>query len=384
MRVLQIISGFAIEGPLGGIERFGIELVQHLPPDIEPILCGMWDYHTASDKEWLATMQQKGIRAFCAAPWTGSSPYRSFRAALEGAKAELKGESIDLIHSHCQFGDPLAMALRGTIGARHLIRTVHNEKEWVRRPERRWLFSGGIAVQAFRHEIGVSQQVVDTLNRRPLARLLKKRALLCYNAVNLSRFATPLPPASVTAYRDELGIPANASVIGSVGRLEIQKGYTVLIEAMPAIVAAHPDTHLVIAGDGNLAPALHAQADASSVAAHIHLVGPQPHIERFYAVLDLFVSSSLWEGLPTVLLESIAAEVPIIATDVSGSRELVQNGETGWLAAAGNASALAEQVIEALGNRDLRRHYADRAKTILPRFDIREAARFHADLYRTL
>jgi glycosyltransferase involved in cell wall biosynthesis len=384
MRVLQIISGFAVEGPLGGIERFGIELVQQLPPDIEPILCGMWDYHTPSDKHWLVYLQQQGIRAFCAAPWAGESPYRSFRAALEGAKQALQGEKIDVIHSHCQFGDPLAMALRGSVGARHLIRTVHNEKEWPRRPERRWLFSGGIAVKAFRHEIGVSQQVVDTLNRRPLARLLNKRALLCYNAVNVSRFAVSPPPEIVSTYRETLGIPPNATVIGSVGRLEVQKGYEYLISAMPAIVAAFPDTHLLIAGDGNLAPTLHTQAQASPVAKHIHLVGSQPHIERLYGMLDLFVSSSLWEGLPTVLLESIVAGVPVVATDVSGSRELVQNGESGWLAGVGSASALAEQVIHALGNENLRRRYSERAKAILPRFDIREAAHFHAELYRAL
>jgi glycosyltransferase involved in cell wall biosynthesis len=384
MRVLQIISGFAVEGPLGGIERFGIELVQHLPPDIEPILCGMWDYDTPSDRQWLEYLRQQGIHAFCAAPWAGESPYRSFRAALDGAKQALQGEKIDVIHSHCQFGDPLAMALRGSVGARHLVRTVHNEKEWIRRPERRWLFSSGIAVQAFRHEMGVSQQVVDTLNRRPLARLLNKRALLCYNAVNVSRFAVPPPPEFVSAYRDTLGIPPHATVIGSVGRLEVQKGYEFLISAMPTIVASHPDTHLVIAGDGSLAYALQHQATISSVASQIHLIGPQSRIERLYGLLDLFVSPSLWEGLPTVLLESMAAGVPIVATDVSGSRELVQSGQTGWLAPAGSASTLAAAVIEALGDASLRRTYAEQAKTILPRFDIRTAADFHARLYRTL
>jgi len=384
MRVLQIISGFAVEGPLGGIERFGIELVQHLPSDIEPIVCGMWDYHTPSDRQWLDYLQQIGIRAFCAAPWAGSSPYQSFRAALEGAKKVLDGVNVDLIHSHCQFGDPLAMALQRTLGAKHLIRTVHNEKEWSRRPERRWLFSGGVAVSAFRHEIGVSQQVIETLNRRPVARLLNKRALLCYNAVNLSRFATSPSPKVLAAYRSELGLPSHVTIIGSVGRLEPQKGYEVLIAAMPAIVSAHPNAHLVIAGDGSLAAALHIQAEASAVASHIHLVGSQPHIERFYAVLDLFVSSSLWEGLPTVLLESIAAGVPVVATDVSGSRELVQAGETGWLAPAMDGTMLAKQVIQALSDATTRHTYAERAKGILPRFDIREAARFHADLYRSL
>ena len=95
---------------------------------------------------------------------------------------------------------------------------------------------------------------------------------------------------------------------------------------MPAVVSQFPQAYLVIAGDGKLASTLQAQAKRSPVASHIHLLGSQRQIERFYALLDLFVSSSLWEGLPTVLLESIAADVPIVATQVSGSVKLIKDG----------------------------------------------------------
>jgi glycosyltransferase involved in cell wall biosynthesis len=384
MRVLQIISGFAIEGPLGGIERFVVDLVQQLPPTVEPIVCGRWDYHTPADRYWLDFLRAQGITAFCAAPWAETSPYKSLKVAWEGAKRELQGQKIDIIHSHCQFGDPLALMLRRPVGAQALVRTVHNEKEWGRRPFRRWLFSGGVAVAAFQEEIGVSQQVVQTLDTRPVARLLRKKALLCYNALNFNRFAN-LPDAELlAAYRATLGIPTDARILLSVGRLEPQKGYTYLIEAMAAVVAAHPDTHLVIAGDGGLAAELRQQANASPVAAHIHLVGSQPQIERLYALADRFVSSSLWEGLPTVILESMAAGVAVIATDVSGSRELVKAGESGWLATAGDSAALAAQLVASLRSPDLAGQYAARAKQILTRFDIRTAAQIHADLYQQL
>lgn len=384
LKVIQISSGFAIEGPLGGIERFVTELAQALPPDIEPIVCGMWDYHTPSDRYWLEALRAAGIRAFCAAPWREQSPYASFQAALQGAREVLAGETVDLIHSHCQFGDPLAMALQRRLGAKHLVRTVHNEKEWPRRPERRWLFSGGIAVTAFKRELGVSQGVVDILDRRPVARLLRKRALLCYNSVNVERFARPVPPEIVAAYRTELGVPSDARVIGSVGRLEPQKGYQYLIAAMPAIVAAHPDVHVVLAGTGSLAEELQTQADALPCAAHIHLVGTQTGIERLYGVLSLFVSSSLWEGLPTVLLESMAARVPVIATDVAGSRELVQAGETGVIVPPRNSDVLANGIIEVLHHPDRASDWANNAVNTLTRFSIQTAAAFHATLYHEL
>jgi glycosyltransferase involved in cell wall biosynthesis len=380
VRVLYIISGFAIEGPLGGIERFVIDLVQALPEEIEPVVCGMWDYGTPADQRWLAHLQQAGILAFTGAPWAEISPFKSFQAALAGTRRALAGQQIDIIHSHCQFGDPLAIALKSSVGANRLIRTLHNEKEWPRRPLRRWFFSGGIALFAFQQEIGVSQTVVERLNRRPLARVLGRRALLCYNSLNLERFDLPARFDPV-AYRQMLGVPDHARLIGSVGRLEPQKGYEVLIAAMPAIVAAYPDVHLVVAGDGSQRETLERQAAASPVASHIHLVGSQSPIEPFFNLLQLFVSSSLWEGLPTVILESIAAGVPVVATDVSGSRELIEPGVNGWLTPPHTPHELAHQIMDALSDEAERRSRAEAARSLLPRFDMHNAAQFHYDLY---
>lgn len=384
LRVLEIISGFAIEGPLGGIERFTVELVKALPPDISPIVCGMWDYHTPSDQEWLHHLRDHGIEAFIAAPWQAESPYASFRRCVRDAQAYLAGQTIDVIHSHCQFGDGLALLLRAQVKAQALVRTVHNEREWPRRPERRLLFTHLLAPLCFDLELGVSRTVVANLNARPVARSLKKRARLCHNSLNLARFHTPPDPTTLDAYRAELSLPPDALVIGSVGRLEIQKGYTHLLDAMPAIVAACPRAHLVLAGDGTLAEALRAQAAASPVAAHLHLVGPQRQIERLYGLLDLFVSSSLWEGLPTVLLESIAAGVPIVATLVSGSRDLIEEGVSGRLVPPGDAPSLAQAVIALLQAPNMRRQMAAQAKPILAQFDIAHAADFHTQLYFSL
>ncbi len=384
IRVLQIISGFAIEGPLGGIERFVVELVQALPPDIEPIVCGMWDYHTPTEHRWLSLLHERGIQGFVAAPWQESAPLASFWQSVQGTRRALAGQRVDLIHSHCQFGDPLALLMKRRLGARALLRTVHNEREWPRRPERRLLFSNLLAPLLFHAEIGVAQTVVAGLNRRPAARLLGRRAQLCYNSLNLQRFAAPPATESVVALRDELQLPEDAIVIGSVGRLHQQKGYPFLLDAMEAVVARFPQAHLLLVGDGTEAEALRARAAASPVAAHLHLTGPLPAIERVFALLDLFVSSSLWEGLPTVLLESMAAGVPVVATDVSGSRELVADGTSGRLVPAGDAAALAGAIVAALSDREGSRAMAQQARHTLERFDIRQAAPQHATLYRKL
>jgi glycosyltransferase involved in cell wall biosynthesis len=385
LRVLEIISGFAVEGPLGGIERFGIELARALPAEnVQPIVCGMWSYGTEGEKQWLAALQAEGIEAFISAGWQAASPYHAFLHSLKGTKEQLAGQQVDVIHSHCQFGDALALLLRRQLGAKAVVRTVHNEREWIKRPLRRLLFTNFLAPLLLQKEMGVSQQVVENLNRRAVARLSRRQALLSYNSINLERFEQPIPPQVIAARRAALGLPADAILIGSIGRLEPQKGYPHLLDAMEEVVQRIPRAHLLLAGEGTLASQLQAQATASPVADHLHLVGPQREIEQLYAMLNLFVSSSLWEGLPTVLLEAMAAGVPVVATKVSGSTELVQDGVTGRLVSPDNASALSQAIVAALSEHEATGRMVEVAHKSLRPFDIRNAARTHAHLYRSL
>lgn len=385
LRVLEICSGFAVEGPLGGIERYTMELARALlPHGVEPAVCGMWAYGTPTEGAWQATLTEAGIASFVPAPWDEARPTASFVACWRGSRARLRGQRFDVLHSHCQFGDALAVLLAPTVRARALVRTVHNEREWARRPLRRLLFTDTLAPLLFRRELGVAQQVVDNLDRRPGARLLRKKALVSSAVVNLGRFETPHSTEAVAARRAALGVPADALLIGSVGRLEPQKGYRYLIEAMPEVVERIPRAHLVLAGGGSEAAALAALATASPVAAHIHLAGPQGQIEELYACLDLFASSSLWEGMPAVLMESLASGVPVVATRVSGSVELVRDGETGWLVPPEDSRALARAIIEALSQPERGRATVAAAQPLLARYDIRHAAAEHAALYRRL
>ncbi|NLF64179.1 MAG: glycosyltransferase, partial [Chloroflexi bacterium] len=142
VRVLEIISGFAVEGPLGGIERFGIELAQRLDrTQVEPIVYGLWSYEAPYEERWLRQLRESGIEAFMPAVWSEEAPYRAFVRTVREARRHLRGQRVDIIHSHCQFGDVAALLLRRQLGATALVRTVHNEREWGRRPGRRLLLT---------------------------------------------------------------------------------------------------------------------------------------------------------------------------------------------------------------------------------------------------
>lgn len=354
LRVLLISNGFAIEYPLGGIERFVVSLARSLDRTrIEPVVCGLWDWGTEFDGRWLSVLRAEGIEAFAAAPKDDTNPLRNYREMLAGMRAHLS-QPVDLIHSHSEFGDPAAIWLKRELGARALLRTVHNEREWPKRRLRRILFTNLLLPWRFDGEFGVSQRVVDNLNARPVARVLGKRSRVLHNAVDFSRFP-PDPDRAVARSRvlEELGLPADALLLGSVGRLAPQKGYDLLLAAMPSVLARHPNARLLLIGDGAERANLEAQRDVHNLGDSVHLLGARTDVEQLLPALDLFVSSSRWEGLPTVILEAMACGTPVLGTRVSGTVELIEDGGTGKLVAPNDAGALALGINEMLDHPEM-------------------------------
>lgn len=385
VRVLEIISGFAVEGPLGGIERFGVELAQTLDrQEVEPIVYGLWSYQAANEEKWLGVLQDAGVEAFMPAIWNETAPYRSFVRTFRAARAYLGRRQVDLIHSHCQFGDVMALLLRRRLGARAILRTVHNEREWGKRPGRRLLLTNLLYPLLLDAELGVSQQVVDNLKERPLSRLVRQPVYRAYNSLDFSRFERR--SVNQIAKKQSLGIPAHAKVVGTVGRLTPQKGYHILLEAAATVLAERREVCFLIIGSGELETALRDQAGKLGIAPHVIFTGPRGDVEELLQIIDLFASSSLWEGLPTVILESMAARVPVIATRVSGTNELIEDGVTGRLVPPADAGRLAQGIL------DMLEAPAEVTEAICARaynyarttFSIEEVARQHEALYRQL
>lgn len=382
IRVLEIISGFAVEGPLGGIERFGIELVQALDANyIEPIICGMWAYDTSYEYQWVKYLQKKGVKAFIPADWEESKPYHSFIRAYKNTLEIMQGTSVDIIHSHCQFGDMLALLLRKPLQAKGLIRTVHNEREWGRRPLRRALLTGTLYPLRFDRELGVAQQVVDNLDHRFVAQLIRKRAIRAYNALNLTRFEDV--QVEHIAKKEELGIPVDALIIGTIGRLSLQKGYDVLLETAVIVLQNMPQAFFLIVGDGELADMLKKQAHDLGIEKNLLFTGPRNDIEELFAIMDIFVNSSLWEGLPTVMLESMAARVPIVATRVSGNVELIQHQQNGLLVPASDSTQLAQAILSTLTSppETIRQRCQSAYDFVQENFSILTVAQQHQTIY---
>lgn len=385
MLVVQLIAGFDVEGPGGGIPRFAIELCRALDRHrCDVALFGMWNYGKPAESEKIKRLREEGIQAAALSDWDKAHPYRSFLTSLRALQARLRQKPAQILHSHSEFADPAVLACKRFVGLPQVMRTVHYgfQHEWRKRPWRRVVFTNLLFPLLFDTEIGVSQTVTDNLNRRPLARLLRRKALCLYNAVNLERFTTH--QVNTVEKKQSFGIPPHARLIGSMGRLSEQKGYPDFVEAAAHVLKSQPGVYFLLVGEGEDEPKLREKAAQLGITERFIFTGARRDVEDLLQCMDLFVSSSLWEGLPTVIMESMASHVPVLATDIPGTREIITHGATGWLSPVREPVLLAEAMQHLLASPGLCSGLAERAAASIHKFSIHTIVRQYEALYTRL
>jgi len=150
----------------------------------------------------------------------------------------------------------------------------------------------------------------------------------------------PATPDARRAARRELGLPAEARIVGTIGRLSAQKNHRVLLEAAERV----PDAHFGIIGDGPERRSLFALRDRLGLGERVHLLGTRPNGARLVAAFDVFALPSRYEGLPLALLEAMGAGLPVVASDLPETREVIRPDQDGLLVPCGSASHLSEAV----------------------------------------
>lgn len=169
----------------------------------------------------------------------------------------------------------------------------------------------------------------------------------------------------------------------TVGRLDEQKGYRYLLEAMAELVRAEPEARLSIVGDGPLRADLQSQATALGLAGAVTFEGEHADVRPFLQRAHVFVLSSLWEGLPYTIIEAMAARVPVVSTDVGGCRELVVSGETGTLVPPRDPAALAEAMHRLWADEALRVKYGHAGYAFASRlFRLEDCVDANAQVYQ--
>jgi glycosyltransferase involved in cell wall biosynthesis len=194
---------------------------------------------------------------------------------------------------------------------------------------------------------------------------------LIENAIDTAQYLRRRTPA---AARAALGLDPARMVVGAVGRLSPEKGFDTLIRAADRLLRGGADFDLLIVGEGPEKPRLQALIDELGRASRVRLLGHRSDMIDLFEAMDVFALSSLREGLPNVLLEAMALEVPVVATRVAGVPRLVADGESGLLVEPGDEARLAEALDRLLGDDGLRESLGRAARGVIERrfsFDVR-------------
>lgn len=221
--------------------------------------------------------------------------------------------------------------------------------------------------------LAISEAVAAGLQERGVS---LARIRLVPSAVDAARFAAaaraqlgeavPAPPdmepnlreAQRERLRRELGLPAEAFLVGAAGALDASKGYDLLLKAASRACVEAPQLHVLVAGEGPERARLEEETRLLGMGEHFRLLGRREDLPQLFAALDLFCMPSREEGLGSVVLEAFAAGLPVLASDAGGLAELVQPGITGRRVPRGNSRALALALLEALREPERNRELA--------------------------
>lgn len=384
IRVLMLVSGLDIGGAHGGAERFGLELSRQLDANaIDIVLCAFWRRGGKAESHWYKVLQDGGINVFFAAKWRGKYNIFEYIRGIHQIARQISRVRVDIIHSNFQMGTVAALYLKTFGYTRKAMRTAHAFHEWgdgIIAFILRLVFQNWVYPLLLDGEVGVSQAAVEKLSNHAATRLWHKHPQLIYNAISPDVFENKENNQTFNLNaKGEAGI-----IVGSIGRIIRKKGFNYLIQAMPRILSEMPNVRLVIIGEGEFRFELQQYVKRTDLDDKVRFLGqcedPLPMLKK----MDLFVLPSLYENFPTVILESMACGIPVVATDIPGTRELIKPGITGWLVRPADAQALGESIIEALKAPELRAKISSRAREEAKNFSFTTIARKYEVLYQSI
>jgi glycosyltransferase involved in cell wall biosynthesis len=250
----------------------------------------------------------------------------------------VRERGIDIVHAHDYKTDALALLLAKCEPVTALS-TVHGWTGHSRRE--RWLYypADKRVLALFPRLIAVSSNIREELVRRGTR---ANRVTTILNGIDHRAFCRNA--TRISSIRQELGLGNDETVIGAVGRLEPQKRFDLLIDAFARLRSKRPHLTLLIIGDGSLRGALAAHADRLGLGSACRMLGQRADVVDVHHAFNVFVQSSDYEGTPNAVLEAMALETPVVATDVGGTSEILRHNVDGLIVPPGDLSLLIESI----------------------------------------
>jgi len=256
-------------------------------------------------------------------------------AVVRGLRSFMEKNEIDIVHTH-RYKAAVSAAL-ATLGGRRrpIVWTVHAQRRF-RGIQRKLV--GLWLCRKLARLVAVSEDVRRDILSSAWG-VLPGKVVTVQNGIDPAPYLKEAVPAAEA--RESLGLPEEGFLIGAVGRLDPKKAHAHLIEAFHGVRLSGADAYLVIAGEGRLRPVLERQLESLGLRERVILMGRCADIPRFLRAIDLFVLSSVSEGLSLALLEAMASGVPVVSTRAAGVPEVAEGVEGCLLVEAGDLRAMA-------------------------------------------
>jgi glycosyltransferase involved in cell wall biosynthesis len=318
MIVAHVLSSLAI----GGGERVALELAGGQAQAHHQVM--VVSLAPGPDGPLASAFRARGVEVHQVSKGAGIDLSLPLRLA-----ALFRRHHVNVVHTHNRL--PLMYgALGGRLAGAVVIHTRHGPGRGKRREQ--WLRRA--AGKLLHKYVAVSPELRDLA--RELQDCAPEKLAVIENGIDVEKFGAA--SAARREARESLGIPADAWVVGSVGRLAPEKDYPLLVRAVAPLLG--PAARLIIVGDGVEAGTIRAEVAARGVEPYVLLPGARDDVPRYLAALDVFALSSRMEGLPLVALEAMAAGRPVVATAVGGLPGLIEDGVSGFLVPSGDEETM--------------------------------------------
>ncbi|HHS14110.1 MAG TPA: glycosyltransferase [bacterium] len=362
IRVMQIVDGFGG----GGAERKLLELIRETDRScFETVICSLGlldtircEFDALNVKIVILKMRHKYDRL-----------------PLLQLYRLIRRERIDVIMTTLFWSDIMAGYVGKLAGAKAVFfwETI-STPEWLAWPR---LLAYRIAVRFIDCVISVSHSTARFLVEK--RRVPRSKVKVIQYGVDLRQFY----PTDGMDVRRELGINKDQPVIGMVGLFRPQKGHAYLIQAARELVCHMPGLKIILVGSGPMQKQVQEKIDRAGLNNTFILTGKREDVNRYLGAFDIFTLPSLFEGLPNVILEAMAASKPVVATWVDGSKELVVDKETGLLVAPRDIDGLTMALLDLLKNPEkARRMGRNGRRRVEERFSLRLQMERFQSLYK--
>lgn len=259
----------------------------------------------------------------------------------------LKRSDYDIIHSHLHYfsGNIVRLAHKAGIKGRivHFRNITDGKALTLRRRLYRHILCGMINKHAT-SILSVCRGAMELAWSKDWQK--DPRCCVNYNGIDLSKFQ-PNGSERQDILR-ELGLPENSKLVIYVARFRPQKAHDILLDVAEQVISCDPKIHFLLIGDGDLKETAEAKVRKLGVTSNVHFLGLRNDVSRLLKASDCFVLPSLWEGLPGVVLEAVASNLPVVSTDLPGVREISEYTDLIDIVPIGDGKALSRGILEIL------------------------------------